>query len=92
MPLYEFECRGCGKHQTKIVPVAEYEEPQCECGGTTDQVYYGAPPFVHTWIPGKWTGMYDLDYGKHATWDLTPPGKQEALKKAGVMRDHFEQR
>ncbi len=46
--------------------------------------------FVLGRTPGKNTGFYDLDYGKRATEDLTVPGKMEALKKAGVIKDPFE--
>lgn len=41
-------------------------------------------------IYGKETGIYEFDNGKKATWDLTPPGKMERLKKAGRIRDPFD--
>lgn len=39
---------------------------------------------------GKWTGVYEYDYGKKATWDLTPKGKIQTLKHQGVIRDPFD--
>jgi hypothetical protein len=33
--------------------------------------------------------VYDYDYGKKATWDMTVPGKMDMLKKEGRIRDPF---
>ena len=91
MPLYEFKCRKCKELVEKVMSVGDYTEPTCECGGETDQVWsngHGGFSFSQTY--GKWTGIYDYDYGKKATWDLTPPGKLEALQKAGKIADPFE--
>lgn len=41
-------------------------------------------------VYGKEQGVYDYDYGKRATWDLTPRGKMERLKKDGVIKDPFD--
>lgn len=39
---------------------------------------------------GKWTGVYAYDYGKKATWDLTPKGKYAELKRRGTIGDPFD--
>jgi len=39
---------------------------------------------------GKWTGVYDFDYGKKATWDLTVPTKMAQLKAEGRIKDPFD--
>lgn len=92
MPLYEFECTNCSTRIERVIPLSAYEEPPCpECGGKTEQKFetgHGGSFFRMT--PGKETGIYDFDYGKKATWDLTVPGKMERLKREGVIGDPFE--
>jgi DUF971 family protein len=57
----------------------------------TEQVYdHGNYGIKLGMTPGKRSGFYEYDYGKKATWDLTVPGKMEELKKAGVLRDPFD--
>ena len=86
MPLYEFECRGCGKRFTRVMHIKDYHEPQCPlCTCVTDQVYDRPPAFALGMTPGKRSGFYDYDYGKKATWDLTVPGKIRELIKAGII-------
>jgi len=92
MPLYEFECTRCGYRFTRVMHVKEYKEPPCpSCLHTTEQVYEHAHHGIKLGMtPGKRSGFYEYDYGKKATWDLTVPGKMEELKKAGVIRDPFD--
>ena len=92
MAIYEFECSLCGERFERSIPCAEYREPECVfCGGKTEQVFInGSGGFNFKMYPGKWTGMYDYDRGKKATWDLTVPGKMDILKKDGTIRDPFE--
>lgn len=87
---YEYECEG---HERKsfIMSVKEHEEfkPICAvCGKAMEQLYFPLGSYFN-YKPGRETGVYDYDYGKKATWDLTPPGKMERLKKEGVVRDSF---
>lgn len=93
MPLYEFQCRKCLKLTELVMSVADYTEPPCDkCGGPTDQVWsHGHGGFAFKMTYGRWTGLYDYDYGSKATWDLSPPGKIEELKKAGRIADPFEE-
>ncbi len=50
----------------------------------------GGAWFKH--VPGKETGVYEHDWGKKATWDLTIPGKIERLERDGrIPRDPFKQ-
>jgi putative FmdB family regulatory protein len=92
MALHEFECSLCGERFERVMHYSEVHDPDCPlCGGKTDQVYdrgNGASFFRMT--PGKETGVYDFDYGKKATWDLTVPGKMERLKKEGTIADPFD--
>lgn len=91
MALYEFECNLCGERFEKVIPVEQYHEPECPlCGGVTEQVLRGHGGGFFKMTPGKETGVYDYDYGKKATWDLTVPGKSDRLKKEGVIRDPFD--
>lgn len=89
MPVYEFECRQCGLRFTRIMHHTEYHEPPCpDCASETDQMFDGGNGgsfFKQT--PGKDTGVYDHEYGKKATWDLTVPGKMERLRKEGRIKD-----
>lgn len=93
MPVYEFECRACRERFTRLMHHQDYTEPPCPlCGDATDQVFdKGNGGFTLGMTPGKRSGFYDYDYGKKATWDLTAPGKMEQLKKAGVIRDPFDE-
>jgi len=69
----------------------DYFEPKCECGAPTDQVFdHGNGASFFKMTPGKWTGVYDFDYGKKATWDMTVKGKKEYLTKEGIISDPFE--
>lgn len=75
----------------RVMHFSEYHEPPCpKCGAPTDQVFdrgHGASWFKMT--PGKWTGVYDYDYGKKATWDMTVKGKRDYLTKEGIISDPF---
>lgn len=88
---YEFKCE-CGKGKVFVTPASERDllDPvECECGKVMEQDYEGGG-FKFAMTPGRESGVYAQDYGKQATWDLTPPGKMERLKKAGVLRDPFD--
>jgi putative FmdB family regulatory protein len=90
----EFECGTCGERFERTMSIHSVEDPACPfCGGNTDQVFdHGNVSGWFKQTPGKLTGVYDYDYGKKATWDLTAPGKMEMLKKEGRIRDPFVDR
>jgi hypothetical protein len=91
MALHEFECKKCGKRVTLVMTFNTYRQPLCICGGETEQVFdKGHGGFKFAYTPGKRTGVYEYDYGKKSTWDLTVPGKYEELKKAGIVGDPFD--
>lgn len=92
MPRYPFQCYDCGETTEVLCTMKERDtlkEPQ-HCGKPMSWVpVTAAVKFGRT--PGKWTGVYDLDYGKRATEDLTVPGKMAALKRAGrIPPDPFD--
>lgn len=89
---YEFKCLDDGERLMFVCPYKERDtlHPHCPlCGQEMEQDYtfYG---YRLGRKDGKDTGFYDYDYGKKATWDLTPPGKIERLKKAGTIHDPFD--
>ena len=91
---YEFRClEHPEKKQEVWCTWREFDNIEVEkcpvCGerleqelGTGDRSW-----FAQTF--GKWTGVYDYDYGKKATWDLTPKGKLQELTRLGVCGDPF---
>ncbi len=90
MPLYGFKCEKCGEEVEVFMHLNEYVVPE-HCGGKMNVDLRGHGGFTLQQTPGKWTGFYDYDYGKKATWDLTPPGKLEELRRRGVIaQDPFE--
>ena len=91
MAVYPFKCEECGKEVEVFHSCAEYEtlpRPQC-CEKDMEQTFEQIS-FVLGRTPGKTTGFYALDYGRRATEDLTVPGKMEALTKAGILKNPFD--
>jgi predicted nucleic acid-binding Zn ribbon protein len=89
---YEFKCDKCQGRKLVVMPASQRDafiEPEC-CGSRMEQTYESYGYAFSMGEAGKRTGIYEYDYGKKATWDLTPPGKMDALKKAGVLRDPFD--
>ena len=91
---YEFRCLT-HPDQVEVVfrPMKEQEEwthGQCpKCGRPLELNMNGSGhQFQLTY--GRLTGLYDYDYGKKATWDLTAPGKMQYCKKEGIIRDPFD--
>lgn len=90
MAIYPFNCDKCGKSLEVAASIKAYDSlcpPVC-CGTAMEQT----PTLVTTvWktTPGRDSGVYDLDYGKRATEDLTIPGKFERLQRAGTVADPF---
>lgn len=74
MPLYEYECRKCGRHTDKIEPVNGPHLKKCpHCGGKVESVIT-APA-----IKFKGSGWYVTDYaGKTALGET--PEKSDAGK------------
>lgn len=69
MPHYEFECSGCGREDSFILPVCMRDEPQtCEaCGETLSRVM---PSSVGLFAPGMLScatvpPITDLEEGMH---------------------------
>jgi len=92
MALYPFQCEQCGNELEVIHPITDYDNmlhPICPLHGRMEQVV-SISGFVLARSPGAYTGFYDLDYGKRATEDLTVPGKMEALKREGKIKDPFD--
>jgi predicted nucleic acid-binding Zn ribbon protein len=91
VPIYPFECSRCGKEKEILWPIKDYDSlpvPR-HCGRKMEQVLQTSC-IVHQRIIGRDTGVYDLDYGKRATEDLTYKAKQERLKKDGRFYDPFD--
>lgn len=92
---YVYRCLNHPEMQVAVYrPMAEQDEwthGVCdECGEPLelDLNGHGGSRFKLTY--GKWTGVYEYDYGKKATWDCTPKGKMDYLKKEGIIRDPFD--
>jgi len=88
MAVYPFRCNKCGK-QREVTSSIHDKLPSPKCHGRMEQIVV-AVGFVLGRTPGKRTGFYDLDYGRRATEDLTVPGKMEELKRAGVLKNPFD--
>jgi hypothetical protein len=94
--LYEFYCpdHPGAKPQVVFAPSSQYESivvqecPICGSKFSPDLRGHGGAWFKQTF--GKWTGTWDYDYGRKATWDLTPPGKMDELKRMGKIKDPFD--
>ena len=94
---YEFRCLEHPEQKQVIFcshkDLDTVQVKKCEiCGETLEQELGTGDDhrsrFTQTF--GKWTGVYDYDYGKKATWDLTPPGKLAELKRRGIVKDPFD--
>ena len=63
MPLYEFQCRSCGRVQEVLRAVGDVTPPECdECRGRTDKVAsaclvkFGYAPRPHDRAKDIWEG------------------------------------
>lgn len=90
---YDFEC-PLG-HKTRVfcsMKERDNIDNSCPtCGKELEQIWESMQFTLSGGVGGKETGFYFHDYGKGATWDLTPPGKMARLKKAGIIRDPFDE-
>lgn len=86
---YPFECE-CGT-------VTEVDWPMVDRDNLPTPQHCGKPMgwkpcVIHTKFAqttGRDSGIYQNDYGKRATEDLTPPGKWARLRKEGIVTDPF---
>ncbi|MCD6326185.1 zinc ribbon domain-containing protein [bacterium] len=69
MPLYEYQCKTCGK-KIEIIQDVDHEAPECcpVCKGELKRLL-GVPALIF-----KGTGFYATDYAKKGT--IGRPGKQ----------------
>ena len=53
MPRYDFKCDGCGKVETKALPLAQYDAPQTcsECWGLCRRIISGGANVSPDWQP-----------------------------------------
>lgn len=86
--MYEYVCLKCKKHAELLKSVHDDQTPVC-CERAMDWVPYSTPGKFN-YVAGKETGVYEYDYGKKATWDLTVPGKTERLTRDGRISDPFK--
>ena len=93
MPRYPYECETCGVKKEVTKSIHEYKSsdtvlcPDCETPMFRLMTQYTV---VFGRMVGRDTGIYDLDYGKRATEDLTFKAKVERLRKDGRFTDPFE--
>lgn len=77
MPLYEYECTGCGKRFELIQKFSDPPTANCAaCGGTAHRLL-SAPA-----IQFKGSGWYVTDYGRKSAPAEKSAGKAEAESKA----------
>lgn len=89
---YEFECPACGARKEVIARMKDRDliDESCpKCGEAMEQ-FWSRMSFRLGRSDGQETGFYFYDYGKGATWDLTPKGKFQRLVKDGVLSDPFD--
>jgi len=89
MAIYPFKCLNCGMITEVTSSIKEDLPKPKHCLEDMEQII-GDVGFVLGRTVGVRSGFYDLDYGRRATEDLTVPGKMEELKKAGVLKDPFD--
>jgi hypothetical protein len=92
---YEFRCVEHPDRKQIVVCPAKFREQivpeRCHiCGAEFEQELKGSGGGWFKQTFGRLTGVYDYDYGRKATWDLTAPGKLEYCKKEGMIRDPFD--
>ena len=77
MPLYEYECRKCGRRTEKIEPVSGPHLKKCpHCGGKVERAISAAA------IQFKGSGWYVTDYaGKSAAKEVGATEKSDGDKK-----------
>ncbi len=93
MRSLEYTCDACGVEVERLESVHDPVEDVFPCRACDTGRMQWTPtvvPLGHfAYTPGKETGVYENDYGKRATWDLTPKGKYQRLIKDGVVSDPF---
>jgi hypothetical protein len=92
---YEYRCLEHPQQMLVIFRSAAEQHSWTEgicpvCGEKLELNLQGNGGFKFAFTYGKETGVHDLDYGKHGTWDLTPPGKMERMKRLGIVKDPFD--
>ena len=82
MPLYEYQCRKCGKHFEKIRKFSDPPLRTCEkCGGQLERLV-SAPA-----IQFKGSGWYVTDYAKKPTGESGSPSGEKSDKPAAGKSD-----
>jgi len=81
-------CDECGRRE-EVVQSVHDADPVVICHGPMVWAPTTVPTGRFAFTPGRETGAYEYDYGKKATWDLTPPGKYDRLRHDGVVENPF---
>lgn len=82
MPLYEYECRKCGRHTEKIEKVTGPHLKKCpHCGGAVERLL--SPPAVQF----KGTGWYVTDYAAKPASKDPGENKSSSESKEGGAKD-----
>jgi putative FmdB family regulatory protein len=72
MPIYEYECIGCGKHHEIIQKISDKPLVKCpQCAGKLQKLI--SQSAFHL----KGSGWYATDYAKKSTSSPIPPKKRE---------------
>jgi putative FmdB family regulatory protein len=72
MPIYEYECTGCGKHHEIIQKISEKPLVKCpQCAGRLQRLI--SQSAFHL----KGSGWYATDYAKKSSDSPSPPKKRE---------------
>jgi putative FmdB family regulatory protein len=82
MPLYEYECKQCGRHTEKIQKFSDPEITACpHCGGTLERVV-SAPA-----ISFKGGGWFADGYGNAKPSSSANDSKSDSAKSSGASSD-----
>jgi putative FmdB family regulatory protein len=82
MPLYEYECKQCGRHTEKIQKFSDVEITDCpHCGGTLERVP-SAPA-----ISFKGRGWFADGYGNAKPSSSANDSKSDSAKSSGASSD-----
>jgi len=68
MPIYEYQCKECGRVYEGYAEIKDSSEPiTCKCGSKADRAILTAPCLVSnkTWSAGSFHPHYDEQLGQH---------------------------
>jgi putative FmdB family regulatory protein len=79
MPLYDYECRNCGKVNDVIAPVAA-DTLACKCGASMKRLFS-----FRVNINPDYEPYYDENISKTGEWVKSRQHRRELMKENGLV-------